>query len=239
MFIDMIFYLLNNFTYKQNLAMCCPIKNNVYTQDQVIAYRTVYNENQHNSDMKFISNLLGANGLRLNSKINDMIISIIFKMVHPDPKKRFKSINEIMPKVNELIAELLPPLPQKLITPTPVQSQNIKFRKVTPEKLRVPIQRVNSPMRHQIPDKHVPLYPYQIPAKPNIPKSPYVYQIQPIPPKKITPELKNRKQLYYNQMRMQLKKQQNEKLKKKLTPQNLGVRAGKFQRYKDAYEKYL
>jgi serine/threonine protein kinase len=235
MFIDMIFYLLNNFTYKQNLAMCCPIKNNIYTQDQVIAYRTSYNENQHNADMKFISNLLGANGLRLNSTINDMIINIIFKMVHPIPSKRFKSIDEILPKVDELIDELLPPPPKKLLNAN--QPQNIKFRKVTPEKRHVAIQHVNSPMRYQIPQIPVPLYPYQIPSKPNIPKSPYVYQIQP--PKKITPELKNRKQLYYNQMRLQLKKQQNEKLKKKHTPENLGVRAGKFQRYKDAYEKYL
>ena len=227
MFIDMIFYLLNNFTYKQNLEMCCPIKNNVYTQDQIIEYRTYYNENQHNADMRFISNLLGVNGLRLNKTINDIIISIIFKMVHPIPSKRFKSIDEILPKVDELINILLPSPPQKLLNPNIPIQQNIKFRKVTPEKRNIPIQRVNSPMRYQIP---------QIPPKPNIPKSPYVYQIQA--PKKITPVLNNRKQLHYNQMRLQLKKK-NEKLKKKHTPENLGVRAGKFQRYKDAYEKYL
>jgi len=113
MFIDLIFYLLNNFTFKKRLTMSCPIVYSPLRIDKVLEYRRKYDINQHLSNTQKISDLLsyGYNkngekikGLQINSNISSIIGNeIIFKMCHPIYTQRAQSVDEIITIVDKLL----------------------------------------------------------------------------------------------------------------------------------------
>jgi len=101
-FITLIFYLLR----EQTFEMCCPIRmNTLMASKNFIPQRMNYNLTQHNDDMGNI--FMKLNTIGLNIKLCEIITkNIIYKMVHPNPDKRFQSIEEILPTVDILLKNI-------------------------------------------------------------------------------------------------------------------------------------
>jgi hypothetical protein len=203
--------------------MCCPIKDDAYTQDDVIKYRTNYSITQHTRDMAHIASLLRNKGL--DSNIVKIINDIIFNMVNPIPDNRYKSIEQILPIVDNLLDviadELLPPPPQELIKKFNIKKYNSK-----------PISNYNM---NPIKKNYIQYTPPPLSNNYNINpiKKNYInFKYSP----QMKDDLKKRKNIYYDAMREKLKQQ---KLQKKHNRPKSPVYAPAFtpaqlQRFKNA-----
>jgi len=117
MFIELIFYLINNFHLKTPITMCCPILFNKLNEENIKLNRINYTENIHKSNCQMISDLLSTgyrknknkiiNGLGISSSITNYISNIIYGMCNPKKESRFQSVDPIIGWVDYLISNFL------------------------------------------------------------------------------------------------------------------------------------
>ncbi len=95
MFVELLFkYILK----KKDFDMVCPLKelSNKKNISIIQEYRENYNIKQHNKMLKVMK----------DANIKGNIITLIDRMVNPDPKKRYQKIDDVITQIDSIIKEL-------------------------------------------------------------------------------------------------------------------------------------
>ena len=111
-FIEILYCLLHSFDMKiKILKIACPIiedtDNKNIEDEKIYELRKAYSEERHVADMKKMLDLLNTNtNLSQFKDKNAKLVEIISKMVHPDPQKRYQTIEPNISPIQTILHEI-------------------------------------------------------------------------------------------------------------------------------------